>query len=84
MEQTTRGYVPQTTVVKPGLPIRWEITSVSDLSCAAYLRGVSWEWKTNLKTGANVVELPALAAGERYDFACVMGMYNGSLVAAAA
>jgi sulfite exporter TauE/SafE/copper chaperone CopZ len=84
MEQTTRGYVPQTTVVKPGVPIRWEITSVSDLSCAAYLRGVSWEWKANLKTGANVVELPALAAGERYDFACVMGMYNGSLVAAAA
>jgi sulfite exporter TauE/SafE/copper chaperone CopZ len=84
MEQTTRGYVPQTTVVKPGVPIRWEITSVSDLSCAAYMRGVSWEWKTNLKTGPNVVELPALAAGGRYDFACVMGMYSGSLVAAAA
>jgi len=31
-----------------------------------------------------VIELPPLAAGERYDFACVMGMYSGSLVAAAA
>ena len=84
MEQTSRGYLPQTTVVAPGLPIRWEITSVSDLSCAAYLRGVSWEWRTNLRTGANVVTLPPLEAGGRYDFACVMGMYSGSLVAAAA
>lgn len=84
MEQTTRGYVPATTVVAPGVPIRWEITSVSDLSCAAYMRGVSWEWRTNLKTGPNVVTLPPLAAGERYDFACVMGMYSGTLVAAAA
>jgi sulfite exporter TauE/SafE/copper chaperone CopZ len=83
MEQTTRGYVPQTSVVAPGVPIRWEISSVSDLSCAAYLRGVSWDWKLNLRTGANVVTLPPLAAGERYDFACVMGMYSGSLVAAA-
>lgn len=84
MEQTSRGYVPATTVVAPGVPIRWEITSVSDLSCAAYMRGVSWEWRTNLRTGANVVTLPPLAAGERYDFACVMGMYSGTLVAAAA
>lgn len=84
MEQTTRGYLPATTVVAPGVPIRWEITSVSDLSCAAYMRGVSWDWKVNLRTGPNVVELPPLAAGERYDFACVMGMYSGSLVAAAA
>jgi len=83
MEQTTRGYVPATTVVAPGVPIRWEITSVSDLSCAAYLRGIGWDWKANLRTGPNVVELPPLAAGERYDFACVMGMYSGSLVAAA-
>jgi len=84
MDQTTRGYVPATSVVAPGVPIRWEISSVSDLSCAAYMRGVSWDWKVNLKTGPNVIELPPLAAGERYDFACVMGMYSGSLVAAAA
>lgn len=82
MEQTTRGYVPQTSVVAPGVPIRWEITSVSDLSCAAYLRGVSWDWRLDLRTGANVVTLPALEPGQRYDFACVMGMYSGSLVAA--
>ena len=63
MEQTTRGYLPQTTVVKPSLPIRWEITSVSDLSCAAYMRGVSWEWRTNLRTGANVVTLAAARGG---------------------
>jgi len=81
MDQTTRGYAPETSVVQAGVPIRWEITSVSDLSCAAYLRGVTDpEFRVDLATGPNVVELPALAPG-RWDFSCAMGMYSGTLIA---
>jgi plastocyanin domain-containing protein len=80
-DQTSRGYVPDVAVVAAGVPIRWEITSVSNLTCAAYMRGITDPaWKVDLKTGANVVELPALAPGP-WDFTCAMGMYRGTIYA---
>ena len=80
-DQTSRGYVPGTAVVAAGVPIRWEITSVSDLTCAAYMRGITDPaWKVDLTTGANVIELPALAPGP-WDFTCAMGMYRGTIYA---
>jgi plastocyanin domain-containing protein len=81
MNQTARGYQPDSTVVYAGVPIRWVITSESEYTCASYLRAVGSDWKVNLKTGENTVELPAVAAGQSFDFTCVMGMYSGSLVA---
>jgi len=81
MNQTARGYLPDSTVVYAGVPIRWVITSESEYTCASYLRAVGSDWKFNLKTGENTVELPAVAAGQSFDFTCVMGMYSGSLVA---
>jgi len=81
MDQTARGYQPDSTVVYAGVPIRWVITSESEYTCASYLREVGGDWKVNLKTGENTVELPAVAAGQSFDFTCVMGMYSGSLVA---
>jgi uncharacterized protein len=41
MTQTDRGYVPASTVVRAGLPIRWEITSESGISCRARRRSVA-------------------------------------------
>ena len=63
MDQTARGYQPDSTVVYAGVPIRWVINSESEYTCASYLREVGSDWKVNLKTGENTVELPAVAAG---------------------
>jgi uncharacterized protein len=81
MDQTARGYTPDSTVVYAGVPIRWVINSESEYTCASYLRAVDSDWKYNLKTGENTIELPAVAAGQAFDFTCTMGMYSGSLVA---
>ena len=82
MTQGDRGYTPADSVVYAGLPIRWVITSESEVSCAAYLRSGDG-WSVDLTTGENVVELPAIAVGT-WNFTCVMGMYSGSLTAIAA
>jgi sulfite exporter TauE/SafE/copper chaperone CopZ len=80
MTQTDRGYVPASTVVRAGLPIRWEITSESGISCAAFLRSEDGSLSRDLTTGLNVIALPAMQPG-RFDFRCSMGMYSGTLVA---
>jgi sulfite exporter TauE/SafE len=81
MAQGSRGYSPDTSVVYAGLPIRWVITSESAYTCAAYLRQVAGDWRYDLTTGVNIVDVPALPAGASFDFTCVMGMYSGTLVA---
>jgi plastocyanin domain-containing protein len=81
MAQGSRGYTPDTSVVYAGLPIRWVITSESAYTCAAYLRQVDGDWRYDLKTGVNTLDVPALPAGASFDFTCVMGMYSGTLVA---
>ncbi len=81
MDQTARGYQPDSTVVYAGVPITWVISSESEYTCASYLRAVGSDWKFNLKTGENTITMPAVAAGQTFAFTCVMGMYSGSLVA---
>lgn len=80
MTQTDRGYEPASTVVRAGVPIRWEITSESGISCAAFLRSEDGTLSRDLTPGLNVIELPSLDRG-RFDFRCAMGMYSGALVA---
>jgi sulfite exporter TauE/SafE len=81
MNQTARGYSPASTVVYAGVPIRWVISSESEYTCASYLRAVDSDWKHNLTTGENTIDLPAVAAGQTFAFTCTMGMYSGALVA---
>jgi sulfite exporter TauE/SafE/copper chaperone CopZ len=83
MSQNARGYLPDATVVYAGVPITWVVTSESEYTCASYLRAVGSSWKYELKTGVNTISLPAITAGQSFDFTCVMGMYSGSLVAGA-
>ena len=80
MFQGARGYTPAATVVYADVPIRWEITSESEYTCASALRGVGNDFSYNLKTGTNVIALPAMKAGT-FAFTCTMGMYSGSLTA---
>jgi sulfite exporter TauE/SafE/copper chaperone CopZ len=79
MFQGARGYTPAATVVYADVPIRWEITSESEFTCASALRGDNG-FSVNLKTGENVISLPAMAPGT-FAFTCTMGMYSGSLTA---
>ena len=81
MAQGSRGYSPDISVVQAGIPIRWVITSESAYTCAAYLRQVDGDWRYDLTTGVNTLDVPALPAGASFDFTCVMGMYSGTLVA---
>lgn len=80
MAETSRGYSPADTVVYAGVPIRWEIDAESQFTCASAMRGVGTDFSVDLKTGPNVVELPAMEPGT-FSFVCVMGMYSGSLTA---
>jgi len=80
MSEGSRGYSPADTVVYAGVPIRWEIDAESQFTCAAAIRGVGSDFSVDLKTGPNVVELPAMQPGT-FSFVCAMGMYSGSLTA---
>jgi sulfite exporter TauE/SafE/copper chaperone CopZ len=82
MTQNPDGYVPADTVVYTGVPIRWVITGTSPYDCSAFLRVPGLGVTANLVTGENIVDLPALESGVT-PFTCVMGMYNGTLVAVA-
>lgn len=74
------GYSPATTYVAAGVPIRWQITSTAPMYCTAFLRAPDLGVSVQLKAGSNTVDVPALALGT-WPFTCVMGMYNGTLVA---
>ncbi|HET7901520.1 MAG TPA: sulfite exporter TauE/SafE family protein [Candidatus Nanopelagicales bacterium] len=80
MNEGSRGYAPADTVVYAGVPIRWQIEAESQFTCAAAIRGVGSDFSVDLKTGPNVVELPAMQPGT-FSFVCAMGMYSGSLTA---
>jgi plastocyanin domain-containing protein len=80
MAQEDEGYNPEITYVAENVPIRWEITSTSPYSCAAYIRSPEMGVRTNLKAGKNVINIPALKNGN-WQFTCVMGMYSGKFIA---
>ncbi len=80
MDEGSRGYAPSDTVVYAGIPIRWVINAESQFTCASAMRGVGSDFTVDLKTGENVVELPAMQPGT-FAWTCVMGMYGGTLTA---
>ena len=74
------GYVPADTIVYAGLPITWDITSLSQYDCSAFLTVPSLGVQVNLTEGTNLVDLPALPEGVT-SFTCTMGMYSGQFIA---
>jgi sulfite exporter TauE/SafE len=77
--QASDGYLPAHTVVRAGVPIRWEIEASGGYSCAAALRVPSLGIKADLfEGGRHVLQLPALRPGVT-TFRCAMGMYTGTL-----
>jgi hypothetical protein len=80
MDEGSRGYAPSDTVVYAGVPIRWVINAESQFTCASAMRGVGSDFNVDLKTGENVVDLPAMQPGT-FAWTCAMGMYGGTLTA---
>jgi sulfite exporter TauE/SafE/copper chaperone CopZ len=78
MQQVTDGYVPISSVVYAGLPIRWVVDSVDPQSCAVELRAPSVGVSVTLVKGANTIDLPAQPVGT-ITFSCSMGMYGGTV-----
>jgi uncharacterized protein len=73
------GYHPSETVVYAGRPTHWVVTSTASYNCASSLDSQDLGLQGWLKTGRNVIELPALATGT-YKYSCSMGMYTGRIV----
>jgi plastocyanin len=77
--QDGEGYHPGEAVIYAGRPTHWVLTSTAPFSCASAVVSNDLGKQFTLNAGANVVELPKLAAGT-YAYSCGMGMYSGSIV----
>lgn len=83
LTQEAYGYAPANTRVRADLPIKWNIISETQYSCAAFLRVPELDLSVDLKEGTNTVDLPALAPGQTLPYSCSMGMYSGTITAVA-
>lgn len=76
MTQHADGYEPSSFTVQKGVPVRWVITSETDLSCAASISMPAFKIFRQLKQGENTIEFTPEATGS-VPFTCSMGMYRG-------
>lgn len=76
MDQYGNGYSPNEFTVKKGIPVRWEITSRAQFTCASYLISRALRISQMLKPGLNVIEFTPSETGV-IRFSCSMGMYSG-------
>lgn len=77
MEQSSRGYSPNSFTVKSGVPVKWIINSTNPNSCAGSLYSQQLNLRRNLQSGENIVEFTPQQTG-LIRFSCAMGMFTGS------
>lgn len=75
MTQNATGYQPNRFTVKVGVPVKWDINSVS-ASCATSLQVPGLGITKSLKRGENSIEFTPTETGT-INFSCGMGMYTG-------
>jgi sulfite exporter TauE/SafE len=75
MTATGWGYEPNAIVVQKGVPVRWIIDGKQITSCNNEIVVPSLDVKKKLKSGENIIELPALEKDT--NFSCWMGMIRG-------
>ncbi len=78
MTQSDSGYSPSRITIKNGIPVRWQITSLSPYTCASSLSVPSLGIRSTLKPGLNLIEFTPTRPGP-ITFSCSMGMYRGSI-----
>jgi len=76
MTQKAGGYAPNVFSVRKGVPVRWIITSETELSCAASISMPAFKISRQLRKGENIIEFTPTSAGD-IPFSCSMGMYRG-------
>jgi len=77
MTQSTYGYTPNSFTVKKGVPVKWEITSTDQNTCAASIYSAALNIQQFLHAGENIIEFTPTQTGV-ISFSCSMGMYRGS------
>ncbi len=75
MTQNATGYQPNRFTVKVGVPVKWDINSVS-ASCATSLQVPGLGITKSLIRGENSIEFTPTETGT-INFSCGMGMYTG-------
>ncbi|MEK7565722.1 MAG: sulfite exporter TauE/SafE family protein [Patescibacteria group bacterium] len=76
MDQTSRGYNPDSFTIKKGIPVRWIINSRDPRSCAASIVVPKLNIRKILDPGENIIEFTPTEIGT-IKFTCSMGMYGG-------
>lgn len=77
MNESAQGYSPNSFTIKKGVPVRWEIQSLADRTCANALIVPSYKIRAFLTPGKNVVEFTPTQTGQ-IPFSCSMRMFTGS------
>lgn len=76
MRQLPNGYSPNEFTVKAGIPVKWEIESETQYTCASYIVMPAMKISKALKVGNNIINFTPEKTG-RLGFSCSMGMYTG-------
>ncbi|MFA6513941.1 MAG: sulfite exporter TauE/SafE family protein [Patescibacteria group bacterium] len=79
MQETNRGYIPNSFVILKGQPVKWVIDAKAPYSCASAIVVPSLDIQTNLKAGENIIEFTPSEKGT-ISFSCSMGMYTGKFL----
>ena len=77
MTESAAGDSPNSFTIKKGVPVRWEIESTPDRTCANALIVPSYKIREFLKPGSNVLEFTPTETGQ-IPFSCSMRMFTGS------
>jgi len=76
--QKPNGYSPSNVTIYSGAKTHWTIQSTNAAGCASALVVPSLNIAKRLRTGPNIIELPALKAGT-LRYSCSMGMFDGTI-----
>lgn len=76
MKQNSKGYFPNSFVVKNNIPVKWLISSEDVNNCASSIYSEDFKIDKLLTKGENVIEFTPTRTG-LVKFSCSMGMFNG-------
>jgi len=79
MDVGASGYNPNSFVIKPNIPVKWNVNVNQLTSCNSELVMNEYEIDVRLKQGLNVVQFTPTKTGT-ISFSCGMGMLRGSFI----
>ncbi|MFA7253249.1 MAG: sulfite exporter TauE/SafE family protein [Patescibacteria group bacterium] len=79
MSQISSGYKPNKFTIYKDIPVKWQIDSKEDRSCAASLSVSKLKIRKALNLGMNEIQFTPTELGE-IKFSCSMGMYSGKFI----